>query len=113
MPPVAGTSTLTVLSDDEGVSPPTAIDDVNFANILNSVNVVQNPRKSDAIMTKKVQEIISSYKETFELTGTSGYDDLIVFFQNGGYPFPVRWPIMMPIVRKMTEEFRAFAFRQR
>jgi hypothetical protein len=73
-------------------------------------------QKCNKIMSKKAADIIASYKFALEQCNSSAYQELFQFFRQMFHADSSRIltrEITMPLLTKMSEEFKTFAFLQR
>ena len=89
----------------------------NPAGFTNFLEVNSRSRKTDGIMKRKVADIIESYRVALGQAGcAASYDDLVALLRQFE-TFPgsgtLQLSMVLPIIRKMTQEFRNFALQQR
>ena len=112
--PLVNEATAAVAADIFNVSDVT---DVSCsAGAANFSLVTSRCLKTDDIMKRKVADIVESYRAAMAQPGSASHDDLVALFQRlEAFPgtATLQFSTVMPIVRKMTEEFRNFAQQQR
>jgi hypothetical protein len=79
---------------------------------MSIASVLALPKKSDTILSRKVEDVVASYKMALLAAGSDAYSQLSAHFRNVEST-PLTLTTLMPIVESMLREFQQFALMQR